>query len=163
MNFSRRILMVCLGNICRSPAAESVLRAKLSERGVADQVAVDSAGLLDYHRGSLPDSRSLKALEQRGYHSEHRARQVTVRDLEDFDHIVVMEPSQIRELGVLVGKNRGKARLSELMTWASKPSFRYVPDPYYGTQTDFERMMDLIEEGCEGLADALVEELYQPG
>jgi protein-tyrosine phosphatase len=147
-----RILMVCMGNICRSPAAEAVLLSKAQQWGLEGQLVVDSAGTAGYHVGDSPDPRSQRALKQRGYNTTHLARQVRPSDLAEFDHLVVMDEINLRDLRRQIGPfDGGRARVSLLMEWWPAGGRPDVPDPYYGEQKDFELMMDLIEGACDAL------------
>jgi protein-tyrosine phosphatase len=157
-----RILFVCMGNICRSPAAESVLRRMIHSRGLEGRIEVDSAGTLNYHAGSRPDSRSLTALTARGYSTDHKARQVTGQDSHTFDHLIVMDDTNLRDLRDILGSQAGGAQISRLMDWWPAGGRTDVPDPYYGNKQDFEFMMDLIEGACAALLDHLEME-QRPG
>ena len=139
-----RVLMVCLGNICRSPTAEAVLRERLRRRGLHGRVGVDSAGTWDWHIGSAPDARSQRHARRRGYDlSGLRARQVVEADFHRFDLIVAMDQDNLAELARL--KPEGAA--AELRLFAAIA----VPDPYQGGPDDFERVLDVVESGCEAL------------
>ncbi len=134
-----QILVVCLGNICRSPTAEAVLRAKLDAAGLADRVIVDSAGTGSWHIGSPPDSRSQRHAAKRGYDlSALRGRQVTEADFHRFDFILAMDGDNLADLQRLApdGKLRAEVRL-----FADDD----VPDPYSGGAAGFEQVLDLVE------------------
>jgi len=151
-----RILFVCLGNICRSPAAEGVMRKMLAEAGM-DDVHVDSAGIGAWHVGELPDSRMRRCGARRGYKFDSRARQVCRDDFRRFDFVVAMDGDNMRALRALArnDKERGKiVCMSEFLT--AHRQYEYVPDPYYGTDRDFDLALDLIEDGCRGLLEQLV-------
>jgi protein-tyrosine phosphatase len=151
-----RVLMVCTGNICRSPTAEGVLRRKLADAGLLDRVEVASAGMVDYHAGSPPDHRAQQSALRRGYDlSTQRARQLRPEDFARFDLLVAMDAGHLEQMtkicpGSLVD------RLRLLLDFS--PQRRRgmdVPDPYYGSPAGFERVLDLIEEGCEALLKEL--------
>ncbi|KPU53020.1 low molecular weight phosphotyrosine phosphatase family protein [Pseudomonas fluorescens] len=149
-----RVLFVCLGNICRSPTAEGVLRHKLREAGLADQVEVASAGTGDWHVGKAPDTRSQAAAKLRGYDlSAQRARQVTRADFATYDLILAMDNSNLRHLKALQPA-QGKAEL-DLFLRRYQSQIDEVPDPYYDGEQGFEQVLDLIEHA----SDLLVIEL----
>ncbi len=150
-----RVLMVCMGNICRSPTAEAVLRHRLSEAGLANVVAVDSAGTHAYHLGSPPDARSSQAGAQRGYELAHlRARKVQPQDYAEFDLLLAMDWDNLAllEENCPSDLRRRLRRLTEFIpsthALAGSP---VVPDPYYGGPAGFEHVLDLIEAACDGL------------
>ena len=145
-----RVLFVCLGNICRSPTAEGVLRHKLREAGLADQVEVASAGTGDWHVGKAPDTRSQAAAKLRGYDlSAQRARQVTRADFASYDLILAMDNSNLRHLKALQPA-QGKAELDLFLRRYQSP-IDEVPDPYYDGEQGFEQVLDLIEHASDRL------------
>jgi protein-tyrosine phosphatase len=151
-----RVLLVCMGNICRSPLAEGVLRARLAARaegaGEALPVLVDSAGTHGYHAGTPPDPRAQAAAARRGIDiSALRARQVTSEDLVAFDLVVAMDDDNLAALrGIAPPDHVDKPRL--LLEFAADVAAgRNVPDPYYGGMTGFERVLDLVESAMDGL------------
>ena len=149
-----RVLFVCLGNICRSPTAEGVLRRKLREAGLADQIEVASAGTGDWHVGKAPDKRSQAAAKLRGYDlSAQRAQQVTRADFATYDLILAMDNSNLRHLKALQPA-KGKAEL-DLFLRRFQSELDEVPDPYYDGDQGFEQVLDLIERA----SDLLVIEL----
>jgi protein-tyrosine phosphatase len=149
-----RVLFVCLGNICRSPTAEGVLRHKLREAGLADVVEVASAGTGDWHVGKAPDKRSQAAAKLRGYDlSAQRARQVSRADFATYDLILAMDNSNLRHLKALQPA-KGKAEL-DLFLRRFQSEIDEVPDPYHDSDQGFEQVLDLIERA----SDLLVIEL----
>ena len=136
-----KLLFVCLGNICRSPAAEGVMKQVLLNRGMADMFEVDSAGIGGWHVGELPDSRMRKCGAARGYDFNSRARQFSTSDFKRFDHIFVMDNENWM---MLSQKTNDQHELTKL-----------IPDPYYGDEKDFNYALDLIEDAANGLADKL--------
>ncbi len=153
----KHILFICLGNICRSPAAEEVMRVKLAEAGMAHQYVVDSAGMIDYHEGEHPDSRMRQHAAARGYRLTHRSRPVCVDDFDRFDLVVAMDHDNLHRLERFA-QCEGKAwhEVVLLSDYLRRHQSATVPDPYYGGPEAFELALDLIEDGCEGLCEALM-------
>ena len=150
-----RILMVCMGNICRSPTAEAVLRAKLAAAGLAARVEVDSAGTHGYHVGAPPDPRAQEHAERRGYDlASLRARLVAPRDFERFDLLLAMDEDNLAILArQCPSAHRHKLKL--LLSYAPAVGHAAVPDPYYGGAAGFDHVLDLVEAACDGLVDSL--------
>jgi protein-tyrosine phosphatase len=158
-----RVLMVCMGNICRSPTAEAVLRRKLEVAGLGDVVEVDSAGTTDYHTGERPDGRATKQASLRGYDlSKLRARQATADDFERFDLILAMDNDNLDGLQKIAPEG-GTATVQLLLDHATDPARPRgdgsVPDPYYGGAAGFEHVLDLVEHACDGLVSHIRERL----
>jgi protein-tyrosine phosphatase len=154
-----RVLFVCMGNICRSPTAEGVLRHKLAAAGLAKRVKVESAGTHGYHVGLPPDARAQRHAAQRGYNlSRQRARRVAEADFERFDLMLAMDEDNLRHLESL-RPQRANATLGLLMDHAGGAPGAAVPDPYYGDAAGFERVLDDVEAACEGLLDHLRQRL----
>ena len=160
--FSRRpparlqVLMVCMGNICRSPMAEGVLRHKLAHAGLGDQVAVDSAGTHGFHRGVAADPRAVTQAALRGYRvAGLKSRPVEVADFSRFDLLLAMDHDN---LATLQGRcpPSGQHRLQLLLPFANPPGHTdEVPDPYYGSLAGFDLALDLIEPACDGVVREL--------
>lgn len=153
-----RILFVCLGNICRSPTAEGVLRHKLQLAGLAGRVQVDSAGTGAWHVGKAPDPRTRAVAEQRGYLlHDLRARQVQEADFQCFDLILAMDNDNLRELRSL----RPAAAVAEVDLFLRRVRLaeHEVPDPYYGGADGFERVLDMVELACDRLIEQIREVL----
>lgn len=153
----RRVLMVCMGNICRSPTAEGVLRHKLRAAGLDGQVEVDSAGThADWHAGEAPDPRSQRHASMRGYDlAALRARKVAVADFERFDLILAMDGDNLARLEELCPKGH-RAKLGRLTDHSVRFIADEVPDPYQRGAEDFEHVLDLIEDACDGLVSTLL-------
>jgi protein-tyrosine phosphatase len=146
-----KVLFVCMGNICRSPMAEGVFRHYLKEAGLEQYVAADSAGTHDYHVGEPPDARAQRAAARRGYDlARLRGRQVTQRDFGEFDYVLAMDETNRRHLARLCPPEH-VPKLKLLMEFAEGPWPREVPDPYYGGEEGFERVLDLVEQAARGL------------
>ena len=151
----RRILFFCMGNICRSPTAEGVMRAKLAAAGLASQVEVDSAGTHAYHVGEPPDERSQAHALRRGYDlSDQRARQLVADDFTRFDLVLGMDADNLSRAAKLCPPG-ARHRLKLLLDYAPQTGKRHVPDPYYGGDAGFEEVLDLVEAACDGLIATL--------
>lgn len=150
-----QVLFVCMGNICRSPTAEGVMRKFVKDAGLADGVIVDSAGTHDYHVGDPPDPRALKAARKRGYDlTELRARQVTPSDFEVFDLILAMDFNNLESLSAMC-PTAHKDKLQLLMSYATQRKASMVHDPYYRSAKDFDVVLEYIEDACRGLVQAI--------
>lgn len=150
---TRRILFFCMGNICRSPTAEGVMRAKLKAAGL--DVAVDSAGTHGYHVGAPPDERAMEHAARRGYDlSSLRARQLVAEDFTRFDLVLGMDDDNVARAARLCPPGE-RHRLQLLLNYAPRASKRQVPDPYYGGAAGFDEVLDLVEAACDGLIEAL--------
>ena len=147
----RRILMVCTGNICRSPTAHGVLEKMVADAGLADRIAVDSAGTHGYHVGEAPDRRSQAHAARRGYDlSGQRARQLLAEDFLAFDLVLVMDgANESAARGICPPAEWHRVR--RLTDFCTRHAAREVPDPYYGGERGFEEVLDLVEDGCAGL------------
>lgn len=158
----RSVLMVCMGNICRSPTAEGVLRLKLREAGLDGEISVDSAGTHAWHAGEPPDRRSQKHALARGYDlSALRARAVVPKDFDRFDLILAMDWDNV----ALLEDQRPsahRARLQRLCQYAREFDSPVVPDPYSGGGADFELVLDLVEDACDGLVAELLARRKDP-
>jgi protein-tyrosine phosphatase len=149
-----KLLFVCLGNICRSPTAEGVMRALVDRDGLEDEIEMDSAGTGAWHVGSAPDARASAAAAARGVVLDGQARKVTAEDFEEFDLILAMDGSNLHDLRQLAGddKQRSKVRLLREFDPASVgESDLDVPDPYYGGESGFADVFELVQAACEGL------------
>jgi len=152
------VLFVCTGNICRSPTAEGVFRARAQARGVLDRLHIDSAGTHDYHAGEAPDPRSIEHAARRGYDLKPlRARQVARRDFVEFHHILAMDQGHLRLLRAIEPAG-ATARIALYLEHSTSWRGLDVPDPYYGGGRGFEEVLDMVEEASERLLDALLAE-----
>lgn len=150
------ILFVCTGNICRSSGAEAVLRHEVTKRGLSEKINIESAGTHGYHIGEAPDPRGVRAAKARGISMQGMvARQVAPEDFDLFDHIIAMDRGHHRILTSMM-PNNPKATLSMFMDFCNNPQAKDVPDPYYGDDQGFEDVLDMLEEGVEGILNRLV-------
>lgn len=146
-----KILMVCLGNICRSPLAEGIMRSKLSE-----DFTVDSAGTGGWHAGELPDKRSIATAKNRGLDiTNQRARQFKRSDFDTFDHIFVMDNSNYKDVLALAPNEEAKSKVKLILNEIFPNENVDVPDPYYGGQEGFENVFDMLDQACEEIARKL--------
>ncbi len=148
-----RVLLVCMGNICRSPTAEGVLRQYIVNHGLGDKVEVDSAGTHGYHVGEAPDSRTQRAAKVRGYNlSQLRARKVAPQDLDYFDLILAMDKSNLDNLRRMATPEQ-RERIALFMDYARNFDDDEVPDPYYGLGHGFDLVLDMVEDASSGLVE----------
>jgi len=151
-----RILFVCLGNICRSPAAEAVFRSLAARNASSDCIEADSAGTYAGHAGELPDPRMRRAAARRGYELTHRARPLREADFERFDRIVVMDDCNYEAAHRLAPSRELAGKIYRMTEFCRRsPQWDHVPDPYYEGREGFELVLDLLEDACEGLLDDL--------
>lgn len=148
---SSKILMVCLGNICRSPLAEGIMRAKLSKDFI-----VDSAGTGGWHAGELPDKRSISTAKNRGLNiTSQRARQFKISDFNTFDYIYVMDNSNYKDVMALAPNEEVKSKVKLILNELFPNENVDVPDPYYGGQDGFENVFNMLNEACDVIAGKL--------
>ena len=147
-----KILFVCLGNICRSSSAEGMMRRLVEEAGRGEEFVIDSAGILSYHRGELPDSRMRAHAARRGYDLTHRSRPVCTDDFYRFDLIIGMDDCNIEDLKERAPSVAEWAKIHRMTDFCTKFAYAdHVPDPYYGGAEGFEYVLDLLEDACAGL------------
>ena len=141
-----------MGNICRSPTAEGVLRHWVEEAGLENRIQIDSAGTHAYHVGNPPDARAQAAAKTRGYDlSEQRARALDEDDCQTFDYLITMDADNLARVRKLCSSESEK--VAPLLSYAPGVDETDVPDPYYGGERGFERVLELVEAGCQGLLD----------
>ncbi len=154
-----KVLFICMGNICRSPTAHGVFRRMVADKNLSGQIEVDSAGTHAYHVGKRPDQRSIQAAIARGIDlSDLTARQLDDYDFEEFDYLLVADDDNFhltREACPIEHRHK----INYILDFATRSSIKQVPDPYYGQGNGFERVLDLIEDACEGLLLELEKEL----
>ena len=154
-----RVLLVCMGNICRSPTAEGVLRCLIKNNNLGDKVEVDSAGTHGYHVGEAPDSRTQRAAAVRGYNlSQLRARKVARQDLDYFDLILAKDKSNLDNLRRLATPEQ-QERIKLFMDYARSFDDDEVPDPYYGLGHGFDLVLDMVEDASLGLIEEIKKKL----
>jgi len=154
-----RILCVCLGNICRSPAAHAILESMIEEQGLSEQCEVDSAGTGGWHAGELPDPRMRAHGTSRGYELTHRARQFKSSDFHEFDLILTMDDSNYRNVMALRPDGDCRGEVRKMVSFSLELEPDEVPDPYYGGDAEFSETYDIIEDACRGVLKKLTSEL----
>ena len=155
-NKKYRVLFVCLGNICRSPAAQGVFEHIVRENGMSDRIEADSAGTYGGHRGELPDRRMRTAAMYRGFSLTHRSRQVSGLDFLDFDLIVAMDDQNYEDLMHLAPSVEATHKVKRMAEFLKLNKMSYVPDPYYMGMDGFGLVLDLLEDGCRNLYEMIV-------
>jgi protein-tyrosine phosphatase len=157
-----RILIVCLGNICRSPLAHAVLRSELDAAGVGDRVVVDSAGTGDWNIGKPPDPRMKAAAGAAGVALDHTARQITAEDLAQSDLILVMDGHNLRDVQALAPDAATRDKVSLFLAYAGQPDTD-VPDPYYGGEEGFTAVVELVRDAARTIAQRVAASLQNSG
>jgi len=145
-----KLLFVCLGNICRSPAAENMMN-HLAQDGLVRQIICDSAGTAGYHIGSSPDRRMTAAANDRGIQLQGKARQLQKSDLQQFDLILAMDRENYQNILSLATTQAERDKVHLMCDFCTKHNVKEVPDPYYGGPEGFVQVLDLLQDACEGL------------
>ena len=155
----KKILFVCLGNICRSPAAEGVFKQKIKDRDLEKLFVVDSAGTGGWHVGNLADPRMRETALSRGIELTSRSRKIEEGDLYEFDHILVMDNDNLDAVKSLIkdNKNTVNFKIKLILSYSKNSELDEVPDPYYGGQNGFEKVLDLLDNAMDGLIDSLID------
>ena len=155
----KKILFVCLGNICRSPAAEGVFKQKIKERDLEKLFVVDSAGTGGWHVGNLADPRMRETALSRGIELTSRSRKIEECDLYEFDHILVMDNDNLDAVKSLIKDHRNpvNSKIKLLLSYSKNSQLEEVPDPYYGGESGFDQVLDLLDDALDGLIDSLMD------
>ena len=152
----KKILFVCLGNICRSPTAQGIMQSLIEGKGLQDKFELDSAGLYGGHAGELPDHRMRVHASKRGYRLTHRSRPVRPSDFDTYDLIIAMDDSNFHKLRAMAPTLYGEEKVVRMIDYVKGyPQFHSVPDPYYEGSEGFEIVLDLLEDGCNNLLNEL--------
>ncbi len=151
----KKILFICLGNICRSPMAEAVMRKLVKERGLEKEYEIDSAGLIRYHEGEGADPRMKFHAQRHGYLLTHISRPVKETDFDQFDLIVSMDDSNWDKLHRLAPSIEAETKIVRMTDYCQTHVIDHVPDPYYGGEQGFENVIEILEDACEGLLNTL--------
>ena len=154
----KKILFVCLGNICRSPAAEGVFKQKVKDRDLEKLFVVDSAGTGSWHVGNLADPRMRATALSRGIELTSRSRKIEKSDLYEFDHILVMDNDNLDAVKSLISGNINhvNTKVKLILSYSKKTHLKEVPDPYFGGQDGFDKVLDLLDDAIDGLIDSLI-------
>lgn len=153
------ILFVCLGNICRSPSAEAIMKKIILQKNLQDKIFVDSAGTSDYHIGEFPDARMIDHAVKRDIHLDHTARQFDPKkDFEKFDYIITMDNENYSEVLNMDFKQLYFNKIFKFVEFCPNYDLEYVPDPYFGGTSGFEFVLDILDDGCKGLLRKLKNE-----
>lgn len=151
-----KILFVCLGNICRSPSAEAVMKKLVKDAGLEESFFIDSAGIMGYHEGERADDRMRGHAARRGYVLDSISRPVRTQDFYDFDLIIGMDDRNVDDLKQKAPDLESVAKIHQMTEYSRNKLYDHVPDPYYGGASGFELVLDLLEDACEGvLSDRL--------
>ena len=155
----KKILFVCLGNICRSPAAEWIFNQKIKDRDLEKLFVVDSAGTGGWHVGNLADRRMREAALSRGIELTSRSRQIDANDLCEFDYIIVMDKENLHAVESLIKDDIHfiNSKIKLILSYSKISKLDEVPDPYYGGQNGFEKVIDLLDEAIDELIDSLID------
>lgn len=154
----KKVLFVCLGNICRSPSAEAVFTHLVTEAQLTDKIYVDSCGTAGHHAGESADPRMVEHGLKRGYHLTSIARGIKNSDLDDFDYILTMDDSNYRNVMALTNSDN-QAKVKKMTDFCHQFDHTEVPDPYYGGPQGFELVLDLLEDACSGLLEKVKADL----
>lgn len=152
MSENFKVLFVCLGNICRSPAGENVMRHLIKAQNISN-ISIDSAGTAGYHIGKAPDSRMSAELKSRGIHVTGAARQFQTRDYDQFDLIVPMDLSNEKNILKLARNDNDRAKVKPFMSFCQQFTNNEVPDPYYDGADAFTLVADMMHDGCQGIIE----------
>lgn len=152
----QRILFVCLGNICRSSSAEEIMRTLVRRAGKEKEFEIDSAGIIGFHEGELPDARMRAHAIRRGYELTHRSRPVRTEDFYRFDWILGMDDRNIDALREKAPDVESEQKIHRMTEFCHTKVIDHVPDPYYGGAQGFENVLDILEDACQGLLERLM-------
>ena len=154
----KKLLFVCLGNICRSPAAEAIMIKMVADKGLSAKYFCDSAGTSGYHIGERADARMIEHAKKRGYDITSRGRQFSKKDFTDFDYILTMDESNYQNVCDKDYKNEYKCKVHPMVKFCLQHQVDKVPDPYYGGPEGFENVLSILEDACSNLLNHLEKE-----
>ncbi|MCP4913476.1 MAG: low molecular weight phosphotyrosine protein phosphatase [Oligoflexia bacterium] len=153
-----KVLFICLGNICRSPAAHGVFEHFVEQEGLTDNIFVDSAGTSGFHRGEMADARMIEHAARRGYDLRSLSRKLVAKDYQEFDYLIVMDDSNHKNTLALAKDESDIDKVFKMVDFCPSFSDKEVPDPYYGGEAGFEHVLDLVEEGSRNLLQKIKSE-----
>lgn len=150
-----KVLFVCMGNICRSPAAQSIFQSFVKMENLQDKIFVDSAGTIGYHEGDNSDPRMIEHASKRKYVLDHLARKIREDDLMQFNYIITMDDENYSNVLSMVSDENEISKISKMTDYCKYYTAKEVPDPYYGGAEGFEYVIDLLEDACYGLLEKI--------
>ncbi|NDV70244.1 low molecular weight protein-tyrosine-phosphatase [Dysgonomonas sp. 25] len=154
-----KVLFVCLGNICRSPAAEGIFADMVKKEGLQNRIKVDSAGTAGYHNGELPDYRMRQHGARRGYKFDSISRKFLAVDFDQFDMIIAMDDSNYDNIMRLAPDLESEKKVHRMVDFSRKYKYDHIPDPYYSGSDGFELVLDLLEDACAGLLEEIKQKI----
>jgi len=158
----KRILFVCMGNICRSPAAEAIMNKTISDKNLSDLIEVDSAGTIDYHSGESADSRMKISAEKKGYRIDSIARQFNMaHDFRNFDYIVTMDDENFEDIASMDVQNIYADKIFRMVDFCDTCNANEIPDPYYSGASGFEHVIELLEDDTSALLNKVLDDIKQ--
>jgi len=152
----KKVLFVCLGNICRSPSAQGIMEALIVQNNLQDKIYADSAGTIGYHTGESPDPRMLLQASDRGFELNHKARKFNpIIDFDEFDYILTMDDQNYFDIKSLDKNNQYSSKIYKITAFSSDKNVKTVPDPYYGGPQAFDNVIDLLKDACINLLNKI--------
>ena len=158
----KRILFVCMGNICRSPAAEAIMKKTIEKNNLSEKIEIDSAGTIEYHSGESADSRMIMHAKKRGYEVDSIARQFDMtKDFKQFDYIVTMDNENFEDIKSMDIMNKHENRIFRMVDFCGNCTIDEIPDPYYYSPSGFEEVLDMLEDATQGLLNRVIDDIKQ--
>ena len=158
----KRILFVCMGNICRSPAAEAIMNKTIRDKNLSNLIEVDSAGTIDYHSGETADSRMKRSAQKKGYQIDSIARQFNMyRDFRSFDYIVTMDDENFEDIASMDVQNTYGDKIFRMVDFCETCKSNEIPDPYYSGFSGFEKVIEMLEDATSGLLNKVMDDIKQ--
>ena len=158
----KRILFVCMGNICRSPAAEAIMKKTIEKKNLGDKIEIDSAGTIEYHSGESADSRMIVSAKNRGYEVDSIARQFDMtKDFKQFDYIVTMDNENFDDILSMDTLNKHEHKIFRMVDFCTDRTNDEIPDPYYNSASGFEEVLDMLEDATNGLLNRVIDDINQ--
>jgi len=158
----KRILFVCMGNICRSPAAEAIMKMTIEKNNLSDKIEIDSAGTIEYHSGESADPRMIVHAKKRGYEVDSIARQFNMtKDFERFDYIVTMDNDNYEQIKSMDILNKNEHKIFRMVDFCENCAVDEIPDPYYNSASGFEEVLDMLEDATKGLLNRVIDDIKQ--